>query len=101
MTGLTPFADGSRRRCCHAVDEARGCATAPRDRATGGAVSPPKRQSVSRRHVLATMLTTLAAAPLGMLACSGLSVGSAAAAAPSTSKDDDVIRQTTPSAIAL
>ena len=63
-------------------------------------MSAPKRQSMSRRHVLATLLTTLAAAPLGTLACSGLQVGRAAAA-PSTSKDNDVIRQTTPSAISL
>src|SRR4051794_17606831 len=55
----------------------------------------------SRRRFLATSLTTLAAAPLGMLACSGLQVGRAAAADPTTGKDNDVIRQTTPSAISL
>jgi thiol-disulfide isomerase/thioredoxin len=61
----------------------------------------------SRRHVLATAFRALAAAPLGMLACSGLPAGRTSAAESSaradtgTRREDDVIRQTTPSAISL
>jgi thiol-disulfide isomerase/thioredoxin len=54
----------------------------------------------SRRHVLATALTALAAAPLGMLACSSLPVGRAAAADPDTSKDT-TMHQTSPVASSL
>jgi len=49
----------------------------------------------SRRHFLATLLTTLAAAPLGMLACSSLRPGRTAAAEPSPNKDDNAMQQTT------
>ena len=57
-------------------------------------MSPPGRQAVNRRRFLATSLATLAAAPLGMLACSSLRPGRTAAAEPSTSKDDNAMQQT-------
>jgi thiol-disulfide isomerase/thioredoxin len=54
-----------------------------------------------RRHFLATSLITLAAAPLGTLACSDIYSGVASAAARSTSKDDSTMQQTTPQAAPL
>jgi hypothetical protein len=50
----------------------------------------------SRRRFLATSLVTLAAAPLGMLACSSEQSGTAPATAPSTTKDDSTMQQTVP-----
>ncbi len=46
-----------------------------------------------RRRVLATPLTTLATAPLGMLASSGLQCSGTTAADPSTMKDNTAYRQ--------
>jgi thiol-disulfide isomerase/thioredoxin len=48
----------------------------------------------TRRHFLATALTTLAAAPLGVLACSNPPLGGTATAAPSANKDDTAMQQT-------
>jgi len=48
----------------------------------------------SRRRFLATSLASLAAAPLGTLACSSLRPGRTAAAETSTNKDDNAMQQT-------
>jgi hypothetical protein len=49
-----------------------------------------------RRRFLATSLITLAAAPLGMLACSAEQSGTATAAAPTTNKDESAMLLTAP-----
>src|SRR5688572_3532031 len=76
MTVVSRVGDARRSQRCHAGDEARRRARAPRSRAGGDAMSPPMRQSVTRRGFLAAMAATSAAA--GALA---LSVSGAAAAA--------------------
>jgi thiol-disulfide isomerase/thioredoxin len=50
----------------------------------------------SRRRFLAMSLVTLAAAPLGMLACSSVQPGTATTAVPSKTKDDSTMQQITP-----
>ena len=45
-------------------------------------MSPPKRQPVHRRQFLGNLLTTLATAPLGVLACSSLPVGMGSSGGP-------------------
>jgi thiol-disulfide isomerase/thioredoxin len=55
----------------------------------------------SRRRFLATSLITLAAAPLGMLACSDPRSSRTTAADPSTKKDNDAMQQIHPAAISL
>jgi thiol-disulfide isomerase/thioredoxin len=59
------------------------------------------RVKQSRRRFLATSIVTLAAAPLGMLACSGVQPATATTAAPSTTKDDNTMQQTTPILVKL
>jgi hypothetical protein len=55
----------------------------------------------TRRRFLAASLITLAAAPLGMLACSDLQSGRTTAADPATIKDNTAMQQITPVAISL
>jgi thiol-disulfide isomerase/thioredoxin len=55
----------------------------------------------SRRHFLAASFSTLAAAPLGLLACSGLQSSLTTVADPATSKDKSTMRQIHPVASSL
>src|SRR5688500_14472978 len=86
MSAVDPVADGGRARRCHAGDEARGRAAASGGPAGGSAMSPPKRQSVSRRGFLAAMAATSAAAGAFALGMSpSISVAAEAPAGFSTS----------------
>src|SRR4051794_7953767 len=55
----------------------------------------------TRRRFLAASLATLAAAPLGLLACADLHASEAAGADPSTIKENTPMQQTAPRAISL
>jgi thiol-disulfide isomerase/thioredoxin len=60
-----------------------------------------RHAKLSRRRFVATSLVTLAAAPLGMLACSKLQSSGTTAADPSTIKDNNAMQQNIPVDISL
>src|SRR5262249_3532368 len=98
-----PSPIGKGARWCHAGDEARGRATAPRSPIKETAMSTPKRRPVSRRHFIATLAaTSMAASTFAILArdasAATTAQGSNGAASPSLNTGETpMINHVTPS----